>query len=158
MKRGSWNRDSVRQHPSPVLWCSRDGFQTVPGWPWVDMLLITMCVCACSSFQDDMDFFGSCSTLEPPRTQQQQRPDRVSDYCQSLHRLSQPLAVCSHRLFETPAADLRAPRQRIQTEYVHKCKQRHFWGNAKQAGKGVKTLAKCEHAGPEGEIEWSSTW
>ncbi|KAM7399555.1 hypothetical protein PAMP_018820 [Pampus punctatissimus] len=29
---------------------------------------------------DDMDFFGSCSTLEPPWTQQQQRPKPVSDY------------------------------------------------------------------------------
>lgn len=32
------------------------------------------------SFQDDIDFFGLCSTLEPPWTRQQPWPDPVSDF------------------------------------------------------------------------------
>ncbi|KAM7413410.1 hypothetical protein PAMA_020683 [Pampus argenteus] len=60
--------------------------------------------------KDDMDFFGSCSTLEPPWTQQQQRPKPVSDYSPVTpppsHNTSE---VWSHCLFEMPAADLEAP-------------------------------------------------
>ena len=105
-----------------------------------------------------MDFFGSCSTLEPSWTQQQPQPDPVSDYF--------PPPTDTQTRFEMPAANLRTPRQRIQMEYVHTCKQKHCWGNAKRKSKGIErythaqhtthTDTQCELTGPEGEIEWSS--
>lgn len=72
-----------------ALWCRLSGRYVTNHCVRVPLLL---------SFQDDMDFFGSCSNLEPPWTQQQLGPDPVSCYSLNSHPYTheqQPLK-CAH--------------------------------------------------------------
>lgn len=123
------------------------------------MLLINACPCSSSCSLSRMTWisFGSCSTLKPPWTQQQQqRPDPVSDNWPDplpTHRHSQ---VWSHRLFEIPAADLRAPRQkgpnRLWTYMQTKALLRR---KPSARANNTRGRTECELACP-GESEWSS--
>lgn len=68
-----------------------------------------------------MDVFGSCCTLEPPRTQQQPRPDPGSDYPAATssppHHLHYTDNVKCRRLFEMPPAVLTSEPLLTGSEY-----------------------------------------